>query len=1082
MEAIKRRIHSSDHHDSIDNNNANLVRVASATRDAENLDGLSPELIPIVTLLSSQSHRRYTEGIFMLYYDLNGDGKPADREWKEIYGILTGCQLAYWDAANLAQFKNNPDALLEFSAKPNYINFTDSIYNAMKSLPAAKQNLDNVIIVSTTLKNRYILQFKSYRDLTQWYSALRLSNYEYKSLQEAYTGALLSARGSRLSDIKTILAEKRFDHEDWVSIRYGSGMAWKRCYAVIEPSVTKKKTFIPGRILIFENEQKKKKQLMAVITNASAVSAVYPQSHLLIDHSTMLKMEGYINFTSPSLSTKISKKSAEDFRQTSIFIMPEQHSAVPGFDTLIRFLIPLLDSFGLYGRPKRLKANRNDIDSLLFGLPTLPRVHYLELQDILQLITREDFLNWDLKTWNEQIQSLLKSKIERGYEGCGSQRGYAGAVSSLNSPTLSSSPRLSSSGSQFSGSRKPVPTSSLSQSVSNSTNNSAPELKEQHKGFSKNPNNLSLNVPTITTYNGKENKNKIDLHKSVQLADIYQGYSDLKTPSDNYIDRSKILNGAPEELNENDFPAGFQQLNLSDSSKNTYPKNDDGLFSDDDDEEAELGSQKRNSNLVDVRQIGLKNLPNGSDASLGNLKVPGFQDKNSSYSSVISPMTQFNDLKDSYKRVENIPNYGLKTESPPPPVPQHTTTSIEDRFGGTLNEVSQRTPVTENFKGQRSIHSESGRVSSGSSSDSITKKEGSISPQKPLPYPVNKPRFISSPNSSQNQINKFPSNDVKKSLQYPLSPSNVNNRSRDQLNEVEQSKPRVTTIPKSNKQIFSPSIQPSAQLPTSQDKNATYQVSNINTFGKQQHPQSSGPSIAQKQQQQQQQQQQQLYSQQNKNQQPVPVIQQPQQYQSHPNSHQRKPPSELNNSYPVQQQQYSQTPHSHPIQQHATHLHQSSKPLPQQPQQTRQKPINPHQQQQQPGLYSNPINNGSRQNTSIPSQNTQPHQQPQQYQSNGVPGHQQIANHLQNRNQYGSNMPNQQRSNQNINLRAYENQQYQYSTNYQPHHPYQGQPQHPAQGQVHPQQQQQQQQQQQSQSKHPYAQYSQQNSGNFGQY
>ena len=35
--------------------------------------------------------------------------------------------------------------------------------------------------------------------------------------------------------------------------------------------------------------------------------------------------------------------------------MPEQHSSVPGFDTLIRFLVPLLDSFGLYGRPKDLK-------------------------------------------------------------------------------------------------------------------------------------------------------------------------------------------------------------------------------------------------------------------------------------------------------------------------------------------------------------------------------------------------------------------------------------------------------------------------------------------------------------------------------------------------------------------------------------------------------------------------------------------------------------------------------------------------------------------------------------------------------
>lgn len=127
---------------------------------------------------------------------------------------------------------------------------------------------------------------------------------------------------------------------------------------------------------------------MAVVVGASSVTATYPQSHLLIDHSTMLKVEASINFKSPSLSTKISKQAREDFKNTSIFLMPEQHSSVPGFDTLIRFMVPLLDSFGLYGRPKRLKADRIDPDSLLFGLPTLPHVHYLELGDLLPFTAR----------------------------------------------------------------------------------------------------------------------------------------------------------------------------------------------------------------------------------------------------------------------------------------------------------------------------------------------------------------------------------------------------------------------------------------------------------------------------------------------------------------------------------------------------------------------------------------------------------------------------------------------------------------------------------------------------------------------
>lgn len=660
---------------------------ASGTLDDDNLDGLSPELVPIVTLLSSQSHRRYNEGIFMLYYDLNGDGKPADREWREVYGILTGNQLAYWDAAILAQFKNNADALLEVSAKPSYINFTDAVYSAMKTLPAAKQNLDNVVVVSTTLKNRYILQFKSVKDLETWYCALRLSSYEYNSLQAAYTGALLSARGSRLSDIRTILAEKRFDHEDWISIRYGSGMAWKRCYAVVEPSTLKRKTFVPGRILLYENEQKKKKQLMAVVTDASSVTAIYPQSHLLIDHSTMIKMEGYINFSSPSLSTKVSKKNLDDFKQTSIFLMPEQHSAVPGFDTLIRFLVPLFDTFGLYGRPKRLKANRSDVDSLLFGLPTLPRVHYLELSDIQQLVSRGNYISWDLRTWNLEIQNLLKSKIERGYDGCGSQRGYAGAVNSLNSPALSSSPRLPSGGSALATRRKDP--SHLSRQTTPQSGNIAPQsatsaLQTQKpppppphsditpggKPFDKNIKNLEVAVPAISksvdslSSQGLNSKQGAQLapggvsnpHASVQLAEIYQKYSDLKTPSDNYIDRREILNGSPEQLIEDDLPLGIKQMNLQ---SNTYPKDDNGLFSDEEDEESlhETGSGEL-PQLLDVRTMGQN--PSDSSVSVGSLRVPNHE-QNGSYSSVVSPMAQFNDLHDQYNKVgKSVPFMDFK--------------------------------------------------------------------------------------------------------------------------------------------------------------------------------------------------------------------------------------------------------------------------------------------------------------------------------------------------------------------------------------------------------------------------------------
>lgn len=737
--------------------------------EKDHFDELSPELVPIVTLMSSQAHRRYHEGIFMLYYDLNGDGKPADREWKEVYGILTGNQLAYWDAAHLAEYRTNPEALLETSAKPNYINFTDSVYNAMKMLPAAKQNLDNVIIVSTTLKNRYIIQLKSYNELVNWYLALRLASYEYQSLQEAYTAALLSARGSRLLDIRTVLAEKRFDHEDWVSIRYGSGMAWKRCYAVVQPSMSKKKSFTPGRILFFENEQKKKKQLMAVVSNASSVTAVFPQSHMLIDHSTMLKLEGFINFKTPSLSTKTSKKSVDDFKNTSIFLMPEQHSSVPGFDTLIRFLIPLLDSFGLYGRPKRLKADRIDPESLLFGLPTLPRVHYLELSDLDSFAQSDSMFSWDVKQWTSNLKAIMKAKLDRGYEGCGSDRGVAGAVSSLSSPRMASTSSGSTGTRSASSSvSRPVPPPKQSYDRGSSRSGSSDrlaggissDLLPQTSSINKNYNNLKIQTPGTTpgsngmaaaaggvaagtalaasSLNAPASTNQ---HKSVELADIYQKYLTLKTPSDQFrTDRNELLDKSPERFEESDLPAAFQSMHLADKSVGSYPK-EDIAFSDDDDEEGSA------------------------------LEVPIYGKRDSSYSSVQSPTTQYNEFNRQYASavdhkkgpLQNV-HYGLDDsfESTPPPPPAHATAITQSKpslnLSLNINNVPQGTPET--AKGDHlSIHSQS--AASGHSSpysEEGDKKHDVYDPpyqsssmgKVPKLPPVGKPKYITSPNMSQN--------------------------------------------------------------------------------------------------------------------------------------------------------------------------------------------------------------------------------------------------------------------------------------------------------------------------------------------
>ncbi|KAG0687390.1 hypothetical protein C6P40_002399 [Pichia californica] len=380
---------------------------------------LSPELAPIVSLLTAQSHRKYSEGIFMLLKDLDSDGNPSDRKWIEVYGIMIGNELAYWDSDQL----ESVGSAVVGDKKPSYLNFSDGTFKTCPSLPSANGNIDNVIVLSTTLKNRFLLQFSSDEDFINWSLAFRLSAYEYKSLQEAYTASLLSARGSLLSDIRVILSEKKFDYEDWTSVRFGAGMPWKRCFAVIEPSKKTRKGFKNGNIYFYDNEKKNKKLLMAKITNISSVYALYPRTYTIIDKSTMIKLEGSIQFDVK-----------ENSKDCSIFLMPEQHTSVPGYDTLIRFLIPLMDSFNLYGRPKKLNADKLDPNSLLFGLPVLPKVHYLELKDLKSIINKSSAsLDWDQHEWNTKIKEIIKVKINNGYTGCGSSDGINGALDLLNS-------------------------------------------------------------------------------------------------------------------------------------------------------------------------------------------------------------------------------------------------------------------------------------------------------------------------------------------------------------------------------------------------------------------------------------------------------------------------------------------------------------------------------------------------------------------------------------------------------------------------------------------------------------------------
>ncbi|KAK9448461.1 uncharacterized protein V1518DRAFT_419030 [Limtongia smithiae] len=371
---------------------------------------IPPELESIISLISSAQARCYHEGNFVFLRDLDAGGKtPANRAWQSVYGQLAGTVLSVWDAADLA--RAGPAAV-----DPTYINIADASFRIVASLPTpGGPAIANVIALSTTAKNRFLLRFPSQSQMLVWAAALHLAMFEFVSLQEAYTGALLAGLGSKMNGIRLLLQESKFKHQEWVVVRFGIGMPYVRCWAVVTPSGYKKrKRNKVGHIDFYESKKAKQKKHkpLATVTAAKAAYAFFPESSLLIMQSTLVKIEGTITMYNHNAGRGEPKGTAHD---GFIFVMPEKHAGVYGFETLIRFLIPALDAFSLYGRPQRFNADKNDIRSIMFGLPDAPNTRYIALADVYDLVSAHPFEeSWTEQTWRAEIRTIIVQRIAAG--------------------------------------------------------------------------------------------------------------------------------------------------------------------------------------------------------------------------------------------------------------------------------------------------------------------------------------------------------------------------------------------------------------------------------------------------------------------------------------------------------------------------------------------------------------------------------------------------------------------------------------------------------------------------------------------
>lgn len=273
--------------------------------------------------------------------------------------------------------------------------------------------------MSSAAKNRYLFHFNSVNSMTQWAAAIRLALYEHSSLLEAYTGCIIAGKGKSLNNIRDIMERSRSKFEDWVRVRFGAGTPWRRCWCVVYPpdpkqyqkmrkSMKKRSAYdrttplVTGSVKFYENKKARKaKKPIATISSAFAAYAIYPQSKELIDQSTLVKIEGDITTHGETETTA----------EGMVFVMPEIHPAVSGFEMMLRFLFPVFDTFGLYGRPNRLIADTNNVKSLMFALPLQKREGYLDVLDVANLIHTPGARDWDEKTWRKELKETTASRM-----------------------------------------------------------------------------------------------------------------------------------------------------------------------------------------------------------------------------------------------------------------------------------------------------------------------------------------------------------------------------------------------------------------------------------------------------------------------------------------------------------------------------------------------------------------------------------------------------------------------------------------------------------------------------------------------
>ncbi|AET41498.1 Tph3p Ecym_8213 [Eremothecium cymbalariae DBVPG len=297
--------------------------------------------------------------------------------------------------------------------------------------------------------------------------AILLLQFERLSLYKSLTATLISSFGLNIPDIHLIL-QNTYPYEDWCYIRVDG--SWMKVWAQVDTFQKAALKSMPRSVKFFkDNKSLTKKNLVCYIQDSGIVDEVFfvrdpfPDSDVstckveemdsFLAHINTIKYMGEVHWatTSPSVNnsrsssisggsppspskrsagvpkainthrrtlshlstwSNLSGDSSEQLKPdadvSGLLIKPIPHGGIHHMESMVRFVIPMYDCLGLYGRPFGFKLDHEDIDSLLFGLPKLPNIDYMAQEEFEMFLDQSS----DTPTAWRDLKTFLSSRMK----------------------------------------------------------------------------------------------------------------------------------------------------------------------------------------------------------------------------------------------------------------------------------------------------------------------------------------------------------------------------------------------------------------------------------------------------------------------------------------------------------------------------------------------------------------------------------------------------------------------------------------------------------------------------------------------